>query len=314
MDNRCIHGLDALPATLRGCALTIGNFDGVHLGHQRIITAACELARRQGRSMVAMTFEPPPDQVVRPRDVIKRITPVEVKAELLLEAGADAVVLAAAGRDLLSMTPQQFIDEVVVRRFAPGHVVEGPDFCFGHKRSGNVETLRQAGATAGFEAHVIEPVQVELAGESHRVSSTLIRSLVEDGRVADARRCLGRDFALYGQIVHGTGRGAQILGFPTVNLLSPQQVVPGEGVYAGWADIDGTSSAAAISVGHTPTLGGTGGRVVEAHLIGMTGRFYDLQMKLRFTERLRGQTKFESVEALRAQIAEDIERVRRIIQ
>ena len=314
MSGKCIRGLDALDAAVRGCALSIGNFDGVHLGHQRLVEIGRRHALACGAAMVAMTFEPPPDQVLRPDDVIKRIVPVELKARLLLDAGCDLVVLVTADRELLSMTPQQFIDEIVVARFAPSHVVEGPDFSYGRKRSGTIDTLREAAAAGGFEVHVVEPLQLELDGQEHRISSSLIRLLVERGRVGEARRCLGKDFALCGEVVRGAGRGGQLLGFPTVNLHSPQQVCPADGVYAGWAELDGTRSVAAISIGSNPTLHPASGRSVEAHLLDARGDFYGRRMKLEFVERLRDQRKFESIDALQEQIAKDIEHVRRIVE
>ena len=314
MDDRCLTGLDSLPPAVRSCVLTIGNFDGVHRGHARILQTARERARAGGLAVVAMTFEPPPDLVLRPDDAPQRVVPPEIKARLLREAGCDWVVTAHADRALLALEPQPFIEQVIVRRFAPRHVVEGPNFCFGRRRAGTVETLRRAGTAEGFEVHVTEPVRVELSGGEEVISSTLIRRLVAAGRVADAARCLGRDYCLVGRVVQGTGLGRS-LGYPTANLSAGEQVCPGDGVYAGRAVVGGNQFAAAISVGTKPTFtdGEPAERVVEAFLLNAAGDYYDETMALSFVRRLRAQRRYDGPEALKAQMAKDVERVREMV-
>ncbi len=313
MDERCIQGLESLPAAARSGVLTIGNFDGVHVGHRRILQVARDLAHSAPAAVVAMTFEPPPDLVLRPEDAPQRVVPPEVKCRLLREAGCDWVVTAAADRAMLAMAPTEFVEQVIVRRFSPRHVVEGANFRFGRGRAGGVETLRQAGAPAGFELHVADPVRVRLAGGEEVVSSTLIRRLVAAGRVAGAARCLGRDFSLYGRVVPGSGLGRS-LEHPTANLALGEQVCPGDGVYAGTAAVAGGEFAAAISVGTKPTFTATGEarRTVEAFLLDASGDYYDETMTLSFARRLRDQRRYESAEALKAQMAKDVERVREI--
>lgn len=312
-EDRCILGLDPLPDALRGGVLTIGNFDGVHLGHQRILRGARELAGEAGLPVVAMTFEPPPDLVLRPEDAPQRLVPPEEKRRLLRAHGADWVVTVPAEPKLLAMEPAEFTEKVIARRLAPRHVVEGRSFFFGRGRSGTIETLREAGPGAGFQAHVAEPVTLALDGREQVVSSTLIRGLVAAGRVEDAGRCLGREFTLYGRVVPGR-RVGRALEFPTANLSPGEQVRPGDGVYAGRAAIRGLSYAAAISVGTQPTLTGGGDAhwAVEAFLLDAEGDFYDEAMALGFVRRLRDQRRFDGVEPLRAQMSEDVARVRQI--
>ena len=312
MDDRVIQGLEFLPGSARGGVLTIGNFDGVHVGHQRIIAAAGEIAGADGLPVVAMTFEPPPDLVVRPDDPPRRLTPPDQKADLLRRAGADWVLFVAADRELLAMEPDEFIQRMVRQLVSPRHVVEGPDFFFGRERAGTVETLRAAGVRGGFDVHVVEAVTVELPAGPERVCSTLIRNLISAGEVAPAAKCLGRPFALYGEIVAGHGRGRS-LGFPTTNITAGEQVSPADGIYAGQADIDGRTFAAAISVGNAPTFA-EAARVVEAHLLDVNEDFYGRFMTLRFVARLRSQQRFDGPAALSAQIAKDVERVREICQ
>ncbi len=311
MQDRCITNWDNLPPAARQSVLTIGNFDGVHLGHQRILSTSRSLADTDDCSMVAMTFEPPPDLVLRPGDIPQRITPRQAKCEYILKGGADYVVVVEATRELFSMTPDEFIAEVVLARFAPRHVVEGQNFFFGRGRSGNVETLSEAGKKCGFVTHVVEPYMIELDGESQRVSSTLIRKLIADGRVRDATRCLGRNFTLYGKVISGHGHG-RLLEFPTANLKPDQQIVPADGVYAGKAKIDGEEFVAAISVGEKPTLG-PANQTIEAFLLDASGDYYDKYMELSFVEHLRGQERFENMQKLQQQIKKDVEHVRKIV-
>ncbi len=310
MDGGVIHGLENLPAGAQRGVLTIGNFDGVHVGHQRIIAEARKLAEPDGLPVVAMTFEPPPDLVVRPADPPKRLTPPDVKAALLQQAGADWVVFVKANMQLFAMEPDEFIQSMVVKYVAPLHMVEGWNFFFGRERAGNIDTLRAAGEQLGFEVHVIEAVTIELAEGEVAVCSTLIRRLVAEGNVAEAAKCLTRPFALSGPVVPGHGRG-RLLGFPTANIAPPQQIIPADGIYAGWADVDGRTFAAAISIGQPPTFPDAT-QAIEAHLLDADENFYDKFITLRFVAQLRSQRKFDDEAALSAQITKDVQRVREI--
>ena len=314
-DERCITGLESLPAGVRGCVLTIGNFDGVHRGHRRIVETARELARAEGTVVAALTFEPPPDLVLRPDDAPERVVPPAVKGRLLREAGCNWVVTARTDRALLSLTPEEFVGQIIIRNFAPKHVVEGPNFYFGRKRAGNVEMLARAGAEAGFDVHVAEPVQLDLPEGREVVSSTLIRRCVAAGDVQQAALCLGREFTLYGCVVAGRGIG-KVLDYPTANLSYGEQICPADGVYAGRAAIAGKQYAAAISVGNQPTFPSDrpDQPIVEAFLLNASGDFYDREIALSFQARLREQRRYESIEDLKAQIAEDVEQVRGLLE
>lgn len=311
MNDRFVK-LDALPLSVRNCVLTIGNFDGVHAGHRRIMDMARSLAN--GGPVVALTFDPPPDLVIRPADAPLRLTPHAVKCGLLVEAGCDYVVTAAASMAILSLTPEQFARQIILDTFSPTHMVEGPNFFFGRKRSGSIETLRKIGAREGFDVHVADPVRMQLAGGEKLVSSTLIRGLVSEGNVEEAAVCLGRPFTLYGRVVRGFGRGKQ-LAYPTANLRLGDQVAPADGVYAGLAEIDGDRMPAAISVGAAPTFcrEAEGKRVVEAHLLADVGDIYGRAISVAFTRRLREQRRFDDLDALKDQMARDVEQVRSMI-
>ena len=197
-------------------------------------------------------------------------------------------------------------------RLAPAQVVEGRNFFFGCRRRGDVELLRREGPRKGFALRVVEPVNVDLGGGARRVSSTLIRALLREGRVADANRCLGWEFTLHGRVVGGYRRG-RLLSYPTANIEAGQQVTPADGIYAARAAVAGTTCPAAVSIGGNPTFG-PGERAIEAHLLNTEGDFYDESMSLAFVSRLRAQERFPDAESLKAQIARDIERVRAVCE
>jgi riboflavin kinase/FMN adenylyltransferase len=309
MESRCYHGLSSLPDEMRRCAATIGNFDGVHLGHRRIVQRCREVIGSDG-PVLAITFDPSPEQVLRGDGCPPRIDPVEVRCRLLLEAGADAVVLVAAGDTLLGMTPDEFVQKLLMRKVNPAWVVEGANFQYGVGRSGNTATLQAAGRTYGFGVEIVPPVRTEIQGRARRVSSTLVRGLIQQGQVDTAAELLVRPFALYGRVIHGAGQGRS-LGWPTANIDPTDQILPGQGVYAGWGWLSDRRLAAAISIGTRPSMDGQG-TTVEAHLLDIDEDLYDQPLSLQFVRRLRDQETYDQLDDLKHQIARDIERVRRI--
>jgi len=304
-------GLDDFPAAARGCVLTIGNFDGVHAGHQDILRTGRVRADEANVKLVAMTFDPPPITVLAPDLTPQRIVPLDEKVRLLAYYGADLVVVTPATTELLSMTPEAFVDEVLVARFAPTVMVEGPNFHFGKDRSGNVDVLRTLSEGAGFEVIQVGPVRLDLPGrgETH-MSSSLIRKLIAAGDVETAGLCLGRPYTLRGKVVTGEQRG-RMLEFPTANVEPSGVMSPAEGIYAARAELDGAEHVAAVSIGVKPTFGPTP-RTIEVHLLDVSGDFYGKEIGISFVARLREQTKFADAEALRAQITRDLTRVREL--
>lgn len=290
----------------RPTALTIGNFDAVHRGHVALVGAARSAAGGSGR-VVALTFDPHPLAVLRPRAVPPRLSTFDQRAQWLAEAGADAVVPLRPTAELLKQSPEEFVADLV-KRYAPGAIVEGADFRFGHGRAGSVETLNVLGKRHGFETIVVEPVEVALSDHSVvRVSSSLIRWLIGHGRVRDAVILLGRAYELRGVITAGDKRGRTI-GVPTANLAPTEQLLPADGIYAGTAARpDGRNFAAAISVGTKPTFG-EHPRVCEAHLIGYDGPLddYGWEIRLQFHHWLRDQLAYATVDALIEQLHRDI--------
>jgi len=217
------------------------------------------------------------------------------------------------GLPFLAIPAERFIDEVILERFQPVAMVEGASFGFGHRRQGNVNTLREAAERHGFEAEVVEPVRVELGGHPGTViSSSLIRHLLKSGTVDQAALCLGRPYALFGQVVHGVGRG-QPLGLATANLAVEAQLIPAEGVYAGQAEVDHRLWAAAVSIGRKSTFGERD-LAVEAHLLDFTGDLYGRHLRLELREWLRPQERFGAPQSLRQQMARDVARTREVLK
>ena len=310
MNEKYFTSLEQIPDSIKGCILTIGNFDGVHIGHQMLIKTGRELSDKISRPLVVMTFDPPPDVVVRPYDKILRITPREEKVRLLFAAGADYVVVLTATEKFLAMTPDEFENRVIADYFAPSHMVEGDDFCYGLKRSGNLETLENFSKHVGFKLHVVSEIDFEIGGQPTRISSTKIRQLIQEGYFKIASEMLGRPYELIGPVVGGeqVGRAWDI---PTANVDPGEQVFPKHGVYAGWAKLDDKVFTAAISIGTKPTTGDKP-LTIEANLLDATGNFYGKIIRLQFHEYLRGQAKYNSVDELIAQIHKDISKTREL--
>ncbi|MCL2330407.1 MAG: bifunctional riboflavin kinase/FAD synthetase, partial [Phycisphaerae bacterium] len=304
---RELRDLEAMQ--MAGVVLAIGNFDGVHRGHQAIFAVGRQRARVVGSQMVAMMFEPHPATVLAPDRVPASLTPLDEKLRCLEAAGVDVAVVIEPRPELLNCPAETFIRDVIVGRFRPIAMVEGDSFRFGQHRIGDVEMLAAAGKQFGFELFVVPPVRVDLGGQPDTViSSSLIRHLLASGTVDRAAECLGRPYALLGRVTHGAARG-RTLGFATANLtVESRQLIPAEGVYAGQTTIDDRDYLAAVSIGHAPTFDGHE-TIVEAHLLDFNGDLYDRPLRLELTAWLRPQQKFESADALKHQIQADRDRI-----
>jgi len=309
----------------QGCVLTIGNFDGVHLGHQEIFRTARRIARERGAEMVVMTFEPHPVAILHPEKAPGVLTPLSLKLHLLEEYADNCIIVLEDDKHLLSLSPEAFVDEFLMATIRPSVIVEGDDFHFGAARAGDVKTLAEFGRGKGFEVVVVPPRQIEIATTSQvlRVSSTIVRFMLEGGHVAEAAAALSRPYRLLGPIVSGWGRGRK-LGFPTLNMQTPRQILPAEGVYAGFVKTAGSEQdllrepqqvPAVFSIGQARTFGDEHPLLIEAHLLiegvgDMTGRW----MAMDFVERIRSQHKFGSPEELVTQIAKDCGEARAILE
>jgi len=289
-----------------GAAVTIGAYDGVHLGHRALLRDLSERAAREGLSTVVVTFDRHPASVVRPGSAPKQLTDLAQKLELLEQAGIDRTLVVPFDAARAQESAEDFVREVLVDELSARLVVVGEDFHFGQGRRGNVALLEQLGAEHGFEV-----LGVSLTGVgSEPVSSTRVRGLVGRGEVEEAARLLGRPHEVRGPVVHGDGRGGPELGFPTANVAVPEDIaLPADGVYAGhFRRADGTVHPAAISVGRRPTFyePGTAPVLVEAYLLHFEGDLYGEHSRVSFAHHLREELRFDSVEALIAQMRADV--------
>ena len=295
--------MDALRSLPPIGAASIGNFDGVHLGHAKILGEARQLA--QGLPVCVITFEPHPLTVLRPQQAPPRLLDLNDKHKLLCEAGVDYLVELAPSPEVLGVTAEQFW-QIIRDDLKPTHLIEGADFHFGRGRVGNIALLRQWCVGTGVELHLVDSIEATLV-DLHvvSISSSLIRWLVGNGRMRDAKTCLGRPYTLTGMVVEGFRRGRE-MGMPTANLRINQQVIPMEGVYAGRCRVDDVVYTAAISVGRPLTFE-TAEFQIEAHLLGFSGELYGRTLHLEFLDWVRDQRKYENVQALKAQMNRDVE-------
>jgi riboflavin kinase/FMN adenylyltransferase len=299
---KLIRDLDALPDRFRSGAVAIGNFDGVHRGHARIVAALVEQARRVDGPAVALTFDPHPARLLRPEQAPPPLTWTERKAELLAALGVDAVIAYPTDEALLQLSPEDFFEQIVRRRLDARALVEGPNFSFGRGRSGNIETLRELAGRAGVALEVVEPYVLD--GEV--VSSSRIRRAITAGDVRAAAEMLARPYRIRGTVAHGAGRGAKI-GFPTANVEAIDTLLPAAGVYAGRGRARGQVWSAAISVGPNPTFGEHALKV-EVHLIGCRESLYGEPLEVDFLAHLRDVRAFASGEPLVEQMPRAVRR------
>ena len=296
-----------------GTAVTIGAYDGVHLGHRALLRELVDRARQAGLSPVVVTFDRHPASVVRPESAPPLLTDLDQKLELLAECGIERTLVVPFDRARADESAEDFVREVLVETLEAKLVVVGEDFHFGNRRRGNVALLRELGWEHGFEV-----VGVRLTGEDLApVSSTRIRSLVASGDVVGAAALLGRPHEVRGPVVHGDGRGASELGFPTANLeVSTDIAMPADGIYAGYyRRPDGTGYLAAISVGRRPTFydPASASVLVEAYLLHFDGDLYGELGRVSFVRRLRDERQFDSVDALIAQMHDDVADTERLL-
>lgn len=289
-------------------AITVGNFDGVHEGHAALVRAARDRVGVDGR-VIVLSFDPHPVSVLRPDLTPTRLSRFDQRTKWLEEHGVDEVHRLEPTKELLSRSPRDFV-AWVTERFEPSVFVEGPDFRFGKDRAGDVRTLGELESEFGYRTLVIDPVESSLTdGHIVSVRSSLLRWLIARGRVRDAERLMGHPYELIGDVVPGDRRGRSI-GVPTANLDHDQLLLPADGVYSGIAHRpDGAAYPAAISVGRKPTFDASP-RTCEAHLIGYDGPIgeYGWELQLAFSDWLRDQVAFNSVEALVDQLRRDIAR------
>jgi riboflavin kinase/FMN adenylyltransferase len=305
-----LRSIDELPAHLRHGAVAIGNFDGVHLGHARIVELLRNVAGEVGGPAIVFTFDPHPVRLLRPELAPPPLTWTDRKAELLAQLGVDAMIAYPTDEALLALSPDEFFHTIVREKMDARAMIEGPNFYFGRNRGGDIKKLDELCAANNVRLEIVEPMRAGDAGEF--VSSSRIRRLIAAGDVDAARMLLTQPYRLRGMVTHGAARGAKI-GFPTANVDAIDTILPGMGVYAGRAYVATPQGQqawpAAINVGPSPTFGVDEVRV-EVHLIGFAGSLYGQPLEVDFISRLRDIQPFAGVDALVTQLRRDVEAAR----
>lgn len=284
--------------------IAIGIFDGVHAGHQQIIATA----KHQG-DVTVMTFDPHPTSVIAPERTPTQLVNIKDRIELLKQAGATTVEVVSFNKDFSQLTPDQFIEDILIGRFSAEHVVIGENFNFGYKAQGTPKYLTEVGPKYGFGVSIVKLQE----DRGSTISSSRIRNLIIDGQIERANELLTRNFYLKGPVIHGEKRGREI-GYPTANIgLNSLATIPADGVYAGWLSVGENRWAAAISIGTNPTFPGVRGRQVEAYAIDQVGLdLYDQEGKIEFGYRLRDTLKFEGLAPLLEQMKKDCDQAREL--
>jgi len=297
---KLVPRLGDIDASLLGGAVTIGNFDGVHRGHARIIERLRTLAKQVGGPAVVFTFDPHPARLLRPDTVPPSLTRITDRLELLSELGVDATVVYPTDQQLLALRPAEFFERIVVEALSARAMAEGPNFYFGRDREGNVDVLAELCRVHDLRLEIVPPLEVH--GET--VSSSRVREQIRHGDVVAARTLLGRPYRLRGVVGRGARRGATI-GFPTANLQEIETLLPAAGVYAARAILAGHRGPAAVNIGSNPTFGEDAIKV-EAHLVGFNGDIYGRSIELHLLARLRDIAPFPDVAALQQQLERDV--------
>jgi riboflavin kinase/FMN adenylyltransferase len=287
--------------------VALGNFDGVHLGHRGILNAAIDHARASRGTAFALTFDPLPAKFLFPDRAPLMINAPRDKIELLQSSGIDGVIVLEFTRELSMLSPREFVRDYLIGKILARAVVVGHSVNFGHQRVGNASVMVELGRELGFETTVVGPVKVE--GEE--VSSTKVRDRIASGDMRGAARLLGRHHFLGGEVVHGRERGRKI-GFPTANLLAETECIPPDGVYATRVVVNGQAFGAITNIGMRPTFAEKE-RSIESHIFDFERDLYGQRIKLEIIDRIRPEQKFESAQALAAQIATDVRRVKEIL-
>jgi len=285
---------------------TIGNFDGVHVGHKKIISAVKEEAQQLGISSCVITFHPHPQKILQNID-IPLLVPIRERLKLLEKEGVDVVACYTFTKDIAKIPAKDFVTDILIGKLNLKHLIVGPDFSFGRKREGNLDLLNEMGKEYGFDTKVVETALIE--GEI--VSSTSIRNLLREGNVVKAGKFLGYNFYIEGQVKEGEKRGRQI-GFPTANLDTDWDILPKVGVYATLAHVGDRKLHSITNVGYQPTFGDNE-LLIETHIFNFNEDIYKKRIKIEFVDRVRDEQKFDGPEALVEQIKKDVERVNVIL-
>ncbi len=308
---KLIEGIENIAKPFRNAVITIGNFDGVHLGHQALFHEVMEKAQEIDGTSVAMTFEPHPMRVLKQNGHPPLITLYEQKVELIERTGIDVLICVPFTRTFAAIPAREFLEEILIRRIGMKAFVVGGDYAFGKNREGNLEFLKQYSGSHNFELIVADWIQSQSNGKS-RISSTRIRELVMEGAVASAKKLLGRHYQIRGTVEHGRNRGGKLLGFPTANIKLHDELAPKTGVYAVTVECGDHRLKGVANIGYSPTFDDYV-YTVEVHILDFNRDIYGEKIRVNFIERIREEIKFSGIDALARQIERDIETARSLV-
>lgn len=300
-----IYNLDQIRKPLKNPVITIGNFDGVHKGHLTLFEKVKERARAINGKSAVMTFDPHPIKVVMTQNIPPLITPTRQKIELIQASGIDFIIFIPFTKEFADISAKDFIKSILVDKIGIREVVVGYDYTFGYNREGNIELLQDMGRQFVYGVHVMPPFRIA----NGLVSSTSVRNLIQEGKISEAKKLLGRDYQIYGTVVKGKDRGAKLLGFPTANLKLADELIPKPGVYAVTVLIEDQTYKGVTNIGFNPTFG-NGHFSVETHVIDFSGDLQGKSIKVNFMERLRDEKTFKSPRDLAEQIRKDIRKTK----
>jgi riboflavin kinase/FMN adenylyltransferase len=293
---------------LKNLCITLGIFDGLHLGHQKIIRRAIEKARELEGTSCVVTFDPHPREVLNPKDAPNLLTTTEKKAQLIERLGVDALCLVKFTQEFANIEAQEFVEKFLVGSLHMKAIIEGYDWGFGKGRKGDVRLLRQLSEKFHYDVEQVGPVEVN----GQPVSSTFIRELVLSGQLDRAETYLGRKYSITGDIVGGARLGREI-GFPTANIEPRHEAIPPDGIYAVWVEVLGSCKPGTLNIGYRPTVSSERRRSIEVNIMDFYHDIYDEKIEITFVAKLREEKKFSSVDALREQIKKDVEKARSIL-
>lgn len=308
---KLIENLNDIRTPFTHAVITIGNFDGVHIGHQALFHEVIERAEAIGGTAIAMTFEPHPIRVLKQNGHPPLITLYEQKIELMESAGLDVVIGVPFTLEFAALTAREFVEDLLIRRIGARVVVVGRDYTFGKDREGTVDLLQSMGRDLDFDVVVADWIPAPRA-HTERISSTRIRELVMDGSMTEAQKMLGRHYQIRGEVERGRDRGGKLLGFPTANINLQDELCPKTGVYAVTVECEGITYRGVANIGYSPTFEDHQ-FTVEVHILDFNKDIYGKQIRINFIGRLRDEIKFSSIEQLADQIHRDVAHAREIL-
>jgi riboflavin kinase/FMN adenylyltransferase len=308
---KIVKNIEHIEIPMKKAVITIGNFDGVHIGHQALLHTVVEKAHNIGGTAVALTFDPHPTRVLSANGHPPLITLKEQKSELIARTGIEVLLQIPFTLEFASISPRLFVEDLLIRRIGMKALVVGKDYTFGRNRKGNLDLLNQWAPELGFEVIVVDWIQ-SANGLSQRISSTRVRELVIEGRMEEAKKLLGRNYQIRGLVASGRNRGGRLLGFPTANINLQDELSPKQGIYAVTVEHGQQNYKGVANIGYSPTFEDHI-FTVEVHIIDFNKNIYGDRIRVNFIQRLRDEIKFQNVEALAAQIRLDIDHARQIL-